>query len=504
MRVLADVVLAIHDCPVPVVAKVDGLCVGAGLGLALAADLTWCADRARFSAIFAKRGLSLDFGTSWLLRQRIGVHKAKELAFTAKMLSGTEAFELGLVNAVVPAAELDDATSAIVETIAAGPPIALSATKRELDNASTSSLAQAPRDGGARAELQCEHRRHARGARRVHGTPPGNVHGPVGHRMAAPDNSGDWGEVLDDLQRRRDASRDGRRRTAAQAPRRREARRSRAHRPSPRPRVVPGARHARRRRGRTRRRRRDGFGPHRRTPGDGRRRGLHGEGRHHQRGGELQALPGGRARGHRPRAVDHDAGGRRFPGRRARSRRADTHRHARPGPVLRPGAARHGRPRPVGRPRRAGRADVGLHRDESARRDLHGRPARRARVTRRDGHQGRPRRPGGRARQRSRPQRRRERRRRPRPRAQLPRLLPVVGLVVPARHRRRRRAATRPGDPRHRPAQRSAHLRHAQGDRRRLRRRLVLRGATRLRPAGHLRALPPRRAPGRRRGEPTA
>jgi 2-(1,2-epoxy-1,2-dihydrophenyl)acetyl-CoA isomerase len=143
MRVLADVVLAIHDCPVPVVAKVDGLCVGAGVGLALAADLTWCSDRARFSLIFAKRGLSLDFGTSWLLRQRIGVHKAKELAFTAKMLSGTEAFELGLVNAVVPAAELDAATAAIVETIAAGPPIALAATKRELDSASASSLAQA-------------------------------------------------------------------------------------------------------------------------------------------------------------------------------------------------------------------------------------------------------------------------------------------------------------------------------------------------------------------------
>jgi enoyl-CoA hydratase/carnithine racemase len=143
MRVLADVVLAIHDCPVPVVAKVDGLCVGAGFGLALAADLTWCADRARFSTIFAKRGLSLDFGTSWLLRQRVGVHTAKELALTAKMLSGTEAFELGFVNAVVPAAELDDAVREVVDTIAGGPPIALSMSKRELDNASTSSLAQA-------------------------------------------------------------------------------------------------------------------------------------------------------------------------------------------------------------------------------------------------------------------------------------------------------------------------------------------------------------------------
>jgi 2-(1,2-epoxy-1,2-dihydrophenyl)acetyl-CoA isomerase len=143
MRVLAEVVLSVHECPVPVVAKVDGLCVGAGLGLALAADLTWCSDRARFSAIFAKRGLSLDFGTSWLIRQRIGVHKAKELAFTAKMLSGSEAFELGLVNAVVPTDALDNAVGDVVDVIASGPPIAIASMKRELDNASTTSLAHA-------------------------------------------------------------------------------------------------------------------------------------------------------------------------------------------------------------------------------------------------------------------------------------------------------------------------------------------------------------------------
>jgi len=143
MRVLGDAVLAVHDCPVPVVAKVDGVCVGAGFGLALAADVTWCSDRARFSAIFARRGLSLDFGTSWLLRQRIGVHKAKELAFTAEMMSGERALEVGFVNAVVPAAELDDAVSTLAQSIAAGPPIALSMTKRELDNAGSSSLAHA-------------------------------------------------------------------------------------------------------------------------------------------------------------------------------------------------------------------------------------------------------------------------------------------------------------------------------------------------------------------------
>ena len=143
MRVLADVVVAVHECPMPVVAKVDGNCIGAGLGLALAADLLWCSDRARFSAIFAKRGLSMDFGTSWLLRQRIGVHKAKELAFTAKLVSAQEADALGLVNAVVPVADLDAAVDELIATIAGGPPIALGMTKRQLDGAGGSSLHQA-------------------------------------------------------------------------------------------------------------------------------------------------------------------------------------------------------------------------------------------------------------------------------------------------------------------------------------------------------------------------
>ncbi len=143
MRVLADTVQSVHDCPVPVVAKVDGICVGAGLGLALAADMIWCSDRARFSAIFAKRGLSLDFGTSWLLRQRIGVHKAKEIAFTGRVITASDALSLGLVNAVVPQDELDDATREIVEAIAAGPPVAVSMIKRQLDNAGNVSLAQA-------------------------------------------------------------------------------------------------------------------------------------------------------------------------------------------------------------------------------------------------------------------------------------------------------------------------------------------------------------------------
>jgi 2-(1,2-epoxy-1,2-dihydrophenyl)acetyl-CoA isomerase len=143
MRVLGDAVLGVHGCPVPTIARVDGVAVGAGFGLSLACDLTVCSDRARFSAIFAKRGISLDFGTSWLLRQRIGVHRAKELALTARMVHGPEAYELGLVNRVVAVDELDAATAELADVIAGGPPLALSMTKRELDNAGTSSLAQA-------------------------------------------------------------------------------------------------------------------------------------------------------------------------------------------------------------------------------------------------------------------------------------------------------------------------------------------------------------------------
>lgn len=143
MRLLGDSMTAIYHCKVPVIAKVDGVCIGAGFGLALAADLLWCSDRARFSAIFARRGLSLDFGTSWLLRQRIGVHKAKELAFTAEMIDATRARDhYGFVNAVVPAGELDAAVAGVAATIAAGPPIALSMTKRQLDNSGSSSLLQ--------------------------------------------------------------------------------------------------------------------------------------------------------------------------------------------------------------------------------------------------------------------------------------------------------------------------------------------------------------------------
>ena len=140
MRDIADTVMAVHDCPKPVIAKVDGVAVGAGMGLALAADMVWCTQRARFSLIFARRGLSLDFGTSWMLPKRIGLHEAKRLAFTGDIISADRAARLGIVNEVVAVDELDGAVNEIVEQVASGPPIAIATTKRYLNNASQVSL----------------------------------------------------------------------------------------------------------------------------------------------------------------------------------------------------------------------------------------------------------------------------------------------------------------------------------------------------------------------------
>lgn len=143
MRLVGDACLALHRLPQPTVAKVDGVAVGAGMNLALSCDLIVASDRARFSEIFARRGLSLDFGGSWLLPRLIGLHKAKELALLGDILDATEVAEMGLVNRVVPAEQLDETTAGLVRRLAAGPPLALGSTKRLLNDAFTATLDEA-------------------------------------------------------------------------------------------------------------------------------------------------------------------------------------------------------------------------------------------------------------------------------------------------------------------------------------------------------------------------
>jgi enoyl-CoA hydratase/carnithine racemase len=148
MRHVGDVALALHRLPQPTIAKVRGVAVGAGCNMALGCDLVVAGETARFSQIFARRGLTVDFGGSWLVPRRVGLHRAKELAFFADIIDAAEAERIGLVNRVLPDGELDGFVDDWAARLAAGPPIALAMTKRLLDNSMNVTLEEALDDEG--------------------------------------------------------------------------------------------------------------------------------------------------------------------------------------------------------------------------------------------------------------------------------------------------------------------------------------------------------------------
>lgn len=148
MRHVGNIALTLHRLPIPTIAKVRGVAVGAGCNMALACDLVVASDNARFSEIFARRGLSLDFGGSWLLPRVVGMHRAKELALLAEIIDAAEAERLGLVNRVVADGELDAFVAGWAVRLAAGPPIALALTKRMLNNSFQVTMEEALDDEG--------------------------------------------------------------------------------------------------------------------------------------------------------------------------------------------------------------------------------------------------------------------------------------------------------------------------------------------------------------------
>jgi 2-(1,2-epoxy-1,2-dihydrophenyl)acetyl-CoA isomerase len=143
MRVVEDVVLGLHDLPVPTVAKVHGVAVGAGWNLALCCDFVVATPESRFSQIFAKRGLSVDSGGSWLLPRLVGMQQAKRLTYLADMIDTAEAESLGLVTWTEPAEHIDAFVAELAARLAAGPPIALAQTKRLLHESGGRSMAEA-------------------------------------------------------------------------------------------------------------------------------------------------------------------------------------------------------------------------------------------------------------------------------------------------------------------------------------------------------------------------
>lgn len=140
MRGVEAAALALHHLPKPTVAAVNGVAAGASLNLALGCDLILASDEARFTEIFVKRGLVLDFGGHWLLPRLVGLHKAKELAFFGDVLSAEEAAEMGLVNRLVPAESLVDTAMEWAHRLTELPPINLSIMKRALNRSFESSM----------------------------------------------------------------------------------------------------------------------------------------------------------------------------------------------------------------------------------------------------------------------------------------------------------------------------------------------------------------------------
>ena len=124
----------------PVIAAVNGVAVGAGLSLALACDFVFAAERASFGAVFSRRGLVPDSSAAFHLVRFVGVARAKELAFSGRIVNAGEALQLGLVQRVIADAELLRETQAYAATLAQGATVALGLTKRLLDLAPGSSL----------------------------------------------------------------------------------------------------------------------------------------------------------------------------------------------------------------------------------------------------------------------------------------------------------------------------------------------------------------------------
>lgn len=143
LRAGMQAVLKMRAMPQPVIAAVNGAAAGAGMNIALAADIRIAAEEATFGQNFAKVGLFPDYGGTYFLPQLAGPAKAAELFYTGDMIDAKTALSLGIVNQVVPAAQLEAEVKGLAEKIAQGPPAAIRAVKRTLFGSEKNKLAEA-------------------------------------------------------------------------------------------------------------------------------------------------------------------------------------------------------------------------------------------------------------------------------------------------------------------------------------------------------------------------
>ncbi len=142
-RHYSPIALALATMDKPVIAAINGVAAGAGLSLAMACDLRISADTAGFNTAFTGVALSCDTGSSWTLPRLVGPSRALDLLLRPRTVDAVEALAIGLVTAVVPAADLATQAAEQAAELAAGPTLAFAAVKRSLAYAATHPLKEA-------------------------------------------------------------------------------------------------------------------------------------------------------------------------------------------------------------------------------------------------------------------------------------------------------------------------------------------------------------------------
>ncbi len=154
-RMTGDLVKAMLHCGKPVIAAVDGVCVGAGAIIAMAADIRFAAPEARTAFLFTRVGLAgCDMGACAMLPRIIGQGRAAELLYTGRTMSAEEGERWGFFNRLVPAADLEAETIVFAQRLAAGPTFAHGMTKTQLNQEWSMSLDQAI-ESEAQAQAIC-------------------------------------------------------------------------------------------------------------------------------------------------------------------------------------------------------------------------------------------------------------------------------------------------------------------------------------------------------------
>lgn len=166
-RVLTDqyhpLITAIRELPKPVIAAVNGVAAGAGVSLALACDLVYAADDARFIQAFVRIGLVPDSGSTRTLVRALGRHRAARLIFSGEPLSAPEAHAAGLVAELAAADQLGAVAHAAAARLASGPTRAIALAKRAINHAEDALLGESLAMEAALQDLAGRTEDHAEG-----------------------------------------------------------------------------------------------------------------------------------------------------------------------------------------------------------------------------------------------------------------------------------------------------------------------------------------------------